>query len=179
MLPGFASQPFGAASCWQTGETNTSLRRREGNLTTVWRRPRYRPCTSAVTRAFGVPCGGGRVELNVGAAPVLGKVLRSAIKVFGRELEDPEPEGGGIAAQPLDRLFSEALEAWKMMAAARSCLGGRWVVVRGLGGPASSVTGGRGRRRWAIAFLSRFSLTLARVIGANRDRGRAHRAPGQ
>jgi len=52
---------------------------------------------------------GGRVEVNVGAVPVLGEVLQSAIKVFGRELEDAEPEGGGIAAERLARLFSAAL----------------------------------------------------------------------
>ena len=107
---------------------------------------------------------------------MLGKALESAIKVFGWEFEDAHPEGGGIAAEPLERLFSAALKEWKMMAAASRCSGGRWVVVRGLGGPASAVTGGRCRRRWAIAFLSRFSLAWSRVIGANRDRCRAHRA---
>ena len=86
--------------------------------------------------------GGGRVKVNVGAVPVLGEVFQSAVKVFGRELEDAEPEGRGIAAEPLECLFLAALKAGKMMAAAQRCSGGRWVVVRGLGGATSSVTGG-------------------------------------
>ena len=73
---------------------------------------------------------GGAVEVDVGAAPALGKVLQSAIKVIGRELEDVEPEGGGIAAEPLERLFLAVLKAWKMMAAARprgaARAGGEW-----------------------------------------------------
>ena len=50
---------------------------------------------------------------------MLGKALESAIKVFGWEFEDAHPEGGGIAAQPFERLFSAVLKAWTMMAEAR------------------------------------------------------------
>jgi len=46
--------------------------------------------------------------------------------------------GGGIAAEPLERLFSAVLKAWKMMAAARprgtARAGGGWFGVRGTGG---------------------------------------------
>jgi len=86
--------------------------------------PGFHPIASFEASLVGLAAGGG-VKVNVGAVPVLGKVLQSAVKVFGRELEDVEPEGGGMAAEPPERLFSAALKAWKMRAAARPRCGFR------------------------------------------------------
>jgi len=69
---------------------------------------------------------------------VLGEVLLSAIKVLWRELEDAEPEGHGITAQPFERLFSAALKAWKMTAASR---------LRGAARAGGGSRGGDGRGR--------------------------------
>jgi hypothetical protein len=45
----------------------------------------FHPIASFEAHLVGL-AGGGRVALSVGAAPVLGKALESAIKVFRREL---------------------------------------------------------------------------------------------
>ncbi len=59
----------------------------------------FHPIAPFEARLVGF-AGGGRFELNVGALPVRGQVLRSAIKVVGREVGDAQPEGRGILVQP-------------------------------------------------------------------------------
>jgi hypothetical protein len=67
--------------------------------------PGFHPVASFEARLVGLAAGGG-VEVGVGAVPVLGKVLQSAIEVFQRELEDAEPGGRG---RVVDNILIERL----------------------------------------------------------------------